>query len=158
MNGPLFVALDADANIYVSNFAGSAVTVYAAGASGDVPPTRTVHGGKTGLRYPWGIALDSGDRIFVTNPDPYGSDNGPGRVLVSAAGLNGDIRPTQVIRGKKLKFPADVAVDASDAVYVPAGNNEVLRYAADSSGSFKVTGVLHGSNTAINGALGIAVR
>src|SRR5438034_4321005 len=50
------------------------VTVYAAGASGNVAPIATIGGSSstdnTGLNYPVGIARDGAGRLYVTNPGP----------------------------------------------------------------------------------------
>ncbi|PYO70626.1 MAG: hypothetical protein DMD64_16905, partial [Gemmatimonadetes bacterium] len=73
LNFPNGVALDGAGNIYVVNeFSGSAggpgtITVYAAGASGNVTPTATIAGGNTGLSIANGIAVDGAGNIYVTS-------------------------------------------------------------------------------------------
>src|SRR6267143_1111165 len=56
LNFPLGIALDGAGNIYVANERGNvgagSITVYAAGASGNAPPTATIAGGNTGLNNP----------------------------------------------------------------------------------------------------------
>src|SRR6267378_2628734 len=56
LNLPLGIALDGAGNIYVANERGNvgagSITVYAAGASGNAPPTATIAGGNTGLNNP----------------------------------------------------------------------------------------------------------
>jgi DNA-binding beta-propeller fold protein YncE len=57
LNNPIGVALDSAGNLYVANFKGHSITVYASGASGTVTPTRTVSGNFTGLGFPTLIFL-----------------------------------------------------------------------------------------------------
>lgn len=57
---PMAVAVDAERNIYVANwgrYEPSSLTVYAAGATGNVAPIRIITGSKTGLTAPWAIAI-----------------------------------------------------------------------------------------------------
>ena len=108
LNGPYGVAVDASHNVSVVNtnggsaFTGS-VTVYAAGAYGNVAPTRTISGSNTGLFYPFGIALDSSTNIYITN---YNGQS----VTVYAAGANGNVAPVQTISGSNtgLNGPAGI--------------------------------------------------
>ena len=69
---PWGIALDSRANIYVSNYEGGSnhigtITVYAAGSNGDTTPIATIGGPDTGLNHPFGIAVDSGGKIYVAN-------------------------------------------------------------------------------------------
>ncbi len=68
---PIGVAVDRQENIYILNKTSSSqqgyVTVYAAGSNGNVAPVRTIKGSTTGLDWPWGIALDGDDNIYVAN-------------------------------------------------------------------------------------------
>jgi hypothetical protein len=50
------VAVDGTGKMYVVNN-GNSITVYAAGASGDVTPSATISGASTGLKGPLGVAL-----------------------------------------------------------------------------------------------------
>jgi len=73
LNNPDAVAVDAAANIYVTNFgavstpATASITIYAPGASGDATPTATIAGSNTGLSTPQGIAVDAAGTIYVAN-------------------------------------------------------------------------------------------
>jgi len=55
------IALNANGEMFVTNIGGdgvgSTVTIYAAGANGNVKPIRTINGTNTGLFYPFGIAV-----------------------------------------------------------------------------------------------------
>ena len=82
---PEGVAVDAAGNIYVADHPSKSVFVYAAGANGNVAPIRVISGSKTTLTYPWGIAVDGRNRIYVTNIAT------PKSVSIFAADANGDV-------------------------------------------------------------------
>lgn len=105
------------------------VTIYAPGSKGDTEPLTTIRGANTGLWFPYGIALDSNENIYVLAEDPssvtiigcFGSMKIPGRtparggamsngaiagasggsdpILVFAAGSHGDAAPIAIIGG-----------------------------------------------------------
>ena len=95
---PVGVALDSHGNVYVLNAEGSptrSVTVYAAGAHGNVKPIRDIVGQNTGLyAAPAGIAVDGGGRVYVLQSGTVNS------VSVFAPGATGDVAPVRVIAGK----------------------------------------------------------
>jgi acylphosphatase len=99
LDNPVQLALDSSLNIYVANqtFPNSgngSLTVYAAGANGNVAPTETIEGASTELDLPAGIALDSSDHIYAANP----ADSS---ITVYAAGSNGNVAPINTISGSK---------------------------------------------------------
>jgi hypothetical protein len=62
LNGVQFVAVDSNKNIYASNYgsacgSGCSITVYAAGATGNVAPIVTIAGSNTNITNPYGIAI-----------------------------------------------------------------------------------------------------
>jgi 6-phosphogluconolactonase (cycloisomerase 2 family) len=95
---PEQLALDSNSNIYVANATSpsgnGSLTVYAAGANGDVAPTETIDGAKTELNLPGGIAVDSADNIYAAN---YTSST----ITVYAAGSNGNVAPINTISGSE---------------------------------------------------------
>jgi hypothetical protein len=71
LDDPQAIALDKNRDIYVSNYATSpsiysSITVYAAGASGDAEPIRTITGPDTGLGQNYGINIDQKGQIVVS--------------------------------------------------------------------------------------------
>jgi sugar lactone lactonase YvrE len=66
--------------------------VYAAGANGNVAPSRVIAGSNTGLQTPTGVALDSAGNIYV-------STNANKSVVVFAASASGNATPIRTIAG-----------------------------------------------------------
>jgi probable HAF family extracellular repeat protein len=106
LSEPYGVALDASRNVYVANHSGGSqragsVTVYAAGAHGNIAPIRTISGSKTLLVGPTGIALDPGGNIYVANGPASTRMAG---VVVFAATANGNVAPIRTIGGPKTQM------------------------------------------------------
>jgi 6-phosphogluconolactonase (cycloisomerase 2 family) len=164
LNGPVGVALDANANIYVTNKAlgiqgNESVTVYAAGSTGNVAPTQTIAGTSTGLDNPLQLALDSSLNIYVANLTYPNSGNGS--LTVYAAGANGNVAPSETIEGAntELSLPAGIALDSSDHIY--AANNadsSITVYAAGSNGNVAPMNTISGSKTGLNGPREIVIH
>lgn len=99
---PVQLAVDASAKIYVANITypnsgNGSLTVYAAGAKGNVAPTETIEGAKTELNLPAGIALNSSGNIYAANLDR--TDYTGSSITVYAAGSNGNVAPINTISG-----------------------------------------------------------
>jgi hypothetical protein len=142
--------------IYVTNqgaFPSGSVTVFDAGANGNVAPSATISGTNTGLNHPVGIAVDGAGQIYVANKN--------NSVTVYASGANGNVAPTATISGSStmLNGPNGVAVDGSANAYVVEGGGccFVLRYPAGSTGNVAPAAVIAGSNTQLNAPYGIAI-
>jgi hypothetical protein len=94
------VAFDGSGKLYVPNrvpVAGSdtgSVTVYAAGATGDVSPVATIQGTKTGFLDPTGVTLGNGGNLYVANSDQGASSS----ITVYAPGANGNVSPIETIQ------------------------------------------------------------
>jgi hypothetical protein len=158
LHGPYGVALDASRNVYVVNtnggsaFTGS-VTVYAAGANGNVAPIRTITGSNTGLFYPFCIGLDSSKNMYVTN---YNGQS----VTVYAAGANGNAAPIRTISGGNtgLYYPIGIALGGTGKTYIAnSSGNSVTVYAAGANGNVAPIQTITGSNTGLSQPQGIAL-
>jgi hypothetical protein len=153
------VAVDAHDDIYVANApdgpgdGGGIVTVYTAGANGDIAPTQTITGSTTGLGQPEGIAVDAGSNIYVAN---YRADS----VTVFAAGVSGDVAPIQTISGSitDLRNPTGVAVDSEKRIYVTNSPAFVTVYAAGANGNVAPIQKIKGEKASLHLADAIAVR
>lgn len=119
--------------IYVTNFSGNSVTIYALDASGDATPKRTISGSSTGLLGPLGIARDTQRRVYVAN-------RSGGKVTVYEPGAGGDATPVLNLTDPDMGSPEGLAIDTSDGVYV--GNCPTL------GGLGGITGVFHFTSNA----------
>jgi sugar lactone lactonase YvrE len=104
---PSGIALDSHGNMYVSNYVAfpgpslsPSITVYAAGATGDAKPIRTITGSNTGLDYNYGIALDASGNIYVMNAEGGPAQNGSVTVYRNKA--NGNVSPIRTITGSNV--------------------------------------------------------
>jgi hypothetical protein len=127
---PTRIALDDSQKIYVLNAAEhfQAINVYpqlgtSTGILNEAPVAR-IAGSKTLLSYPYGIAFDSDQNIYVAN-----ASGGPivpheifdvGSVTVYPAGSSGNLAPMAVISGAQtgLALPFGIAVDPEGKIYV----------------------------------------
>ena len=135
---PRGIAIGRDGKLYVTQ--PNAITVYPAGAHGNIPPLATICGPSTELDSPHSIALDSRGTIYVT----VGKHD---RVLEFAGDSNGNVAPVASIGGSNtgLNGPAGIALDASGKIYVTnMKGSSVTVYAAGSKGNVKPVATITG--------------
>jgi hypothetical protein len=122
---PVGIGIDGAGKIYVANFGGTtvdspSVTVYGAGANGNVAPVAKISGPNTGLAAPGAVAgpvalaVDTAGTVYVA------SYTDMGRVNVFAPGANGNVFPQRTISGSNTGMfnPLGIAVDTNGNIYV----------------------------------------
>ena len=159
------IAVDAHGLMYVVNNAGrygkNSITVYAAGANGNVAPIQTISGPQTTLYFPTGIAVDAQGNIYVQN---HGWDD----ILVFAPGANGDVAPARIIWSPWMTDPGtSLAVNAKGAIYTANsrqcgyygcyGTSAVLRFPPGANGYVADVKTITGSKTQLNSPDAIAL-
>ncbi len=142
---PIGSAVDSGGRILVTNISSSStisdsVLIFSAATRGNMAPVAMIGGGdpntnKTQLIFPFDVALDGTQRIYVAN---QGNNN----VLIFAATANGNVAPVAAIGGGNTKIAAPTALnfDVSGLLYVAnnaAGANpaSVTVYAAGVTGN-----------------------
>ena len=139
------LAVDASGRLYVSDYTAKAIYVFAAGASGNTAPIRTIAGAATGLVQPLGMAFDSHGHLYVAQ----GHDS-TAPIEEFAANANGNVAPIATIGGShtKLLGISNLVLDKHDRIIVPtAGAIEVFASAAH--GNVSPVATIKGNNTTI---------
>lgn len=168
---PRAVALDQSRNVYVSNYTPlqklKNIDVFAAGASGNAAPLRTIAGAATQLHAPGALSVDDSGDIYSLDQYAAGSGcfdptHGCWAVNAYAAGVGGNVAPVRSIRGPatKLYYAYGIATDSGGAVYVADGypsNCCVTVYAAGATGNVKPARTIQGSRTGLYVPVGIAL-
>ncbi len=123
-----------------------AILVYAAGASGNVAPSDSIVGNKTGLSNPTAVALDAAGRIYVANTN--------NTITVYPAGASGNVAPVDSIGGTNtgLFQPTGIAVDpASHLLYIANYGGSITVYGINATGNVAPVDTIVGSNTGLYG-------
>ena len=109
LDEPISIAVDDNRNIYVANTAGARVTVYAAGATGNVSPIAVLSGAN--IAVPDAVSVDAAGNIYVLNYDS---------IKEYAPGASGNATPIRSIEGSKTKLTSDggFAMDQNGNFYV----------------------------------------
>jgi hypothetical protein len=154
LSGISSITLDPSGNIYVPT--DNAILVFAAGSNGNVAPAKTIAGSYTELDDATQVALDSSLNIYVSNVDPQTLTS---KLLVYAAGANGNVPPIETIAGAntELNMTEGVAVDASGNIYA-ANEDAITIYAAGSNGNVTPTSTIQGRRTKLVNSRGIVIR
>jgi len=157
---PEDVAVSSDGTMYVANYSTSSggsdatpggILVFAPGSTGTANPSAVIAGTTSDIGNPAAVALDAQDNIYVLTSDAYTN----ARVLVFAAGSNGDVAPIADITGSKTLLSAQspgspgLAVTQLGGVFVYNGTSPgaVLYFPPGSNGNVTPLYDITGSNT-----------
>jgi len=103
LRDPVGITLDSNREIYVADDVATSVFVYPALGSStgalNEAPTATISGSNTGLRKPFGVAVDASANIYVADFRSNG-------VFVYSAGSNGNVTPIATISGPETELGA----------------------------------------------------
>ncbi|HEY4010725.1 MAG TPA: hypothetical protein VGM11_11285 [Acidobacteriaceae bacterium] len=124
LNGILALAVDGTGQVYAT--AGPSILVFAAGADGNVAPTRVL----SAVTYVTALAVDSAGDLLAAN---VSSDLSIGDALEFSATANGNAAPTHTYGGAEMSFAFGLDVDGKDDVYVSdtTGGGKIYEYSPD---------------------------
>ncbi len=175
LDDPQFIALDSQANIYVTNYTGTlgpidggGITVYPAGSNGDVTPSATIYSSTESsgsLLNPTGIAVDQASgNIFVVT-EGGGCGDGCVDIVEYPPGSNGAATPTAVIVGSNtglgtdtFLLPEGLALNPVNGdIYVAGVGGIILAFPAGSSGNVQPEAAIEGPATGLDFSIGVAL-
>ena len=172
--GPAGVAIDGSGNLYVADLLNYAIRkITSAGVvttlAGRLGTSGTNDGTGTAARFnnPVGVAVDAGGTVYVGDSWNHAIRKiTPAGVVTTLAGLVGTSGTNDGVGGAaRFNYPQDVAVDASNYVYVADNGNSCIRKVAPDGTVTTLAGLCgsSGSNDGTNSAarftnpLGIAI-
>lgn len=127
------------------------LSVYAFDSPGDVAPAASL-GFPSGVNGPWGLALDSSGRLYVSNA-------GNNSVTVYPTDWTTGQAASKTLRGAStgLQQPLAIAFDSTGRMAVVNANDKVTVYAADwADGDTAPIKTLTGASTALDDPRGVA--
>jgi streptogramin lyase len=149
---PWGIGVDADSNIWMTDYESNDVREYAATADGCPAPLTTISGPHTGLDQPENVAVDRKGRIVVAN---YLKG-----ILIFAPGSSGDVAPVMTLANSQVMNAhlEGMAIDAKNNIWVTSyANNAVLEFAANAKGNDAPIRVISGDKTQLSAPVGIAL-
>lgn len=149
---PWGIGLDAESNIWMTDYESNDVRKYAATANGCPAPLATISGPHTGLDLPENVAVDRKGRIVVAD-----YLNG---IRIFAPGANGDVPPVAALTNAQVMNAhlEGMAIDSKNHIWVTSyANAAVLEFAANANGSDAPVRVISGDKTQLDAPVGIAL-
>lgn len=156
------LAIDSLGRLYVANIGSdgeSQISIFAAGASGDVAPIATIRGDKTLLGAQSGTPPGFTKSVRVDSNFNVYTANSIGQIAVFSAGSTGNVAPSRIIAGDKTHLVDPViALGSDDSIY--AANfegNSITVYPPGANGNVSPTRIITGGNTHVRLPFAVAV-
>ena len=150
----IVVSPNVQAAVYVTEGGYSGVQSFPLGATGDIPPTTSITGPKTGLD---GTAAAVIDPVTGTL---YIASAGSPAIAEYPYGATGNVAPTAVIAGglTGLAYPTGLGLDGGGRLYVADHAANAIRvFAPGATGNVRPDAVISGADTGLVGPAGVTV-
>jgi len=164
LHNPMAVSVPRNGEIFVANLGDNAsdpsVTIFAADATGDVAPLRTLQGANTGLSRPNGIRAGQWPGFLVTNHVESGGSGILGIVEYGVGVGNGN--PTGRISGASTTITGPMGMARgpnNEVVFCDTTTNRILVYdfPANTDHDAAPTRIIGGPNTGLDAPMGVAI-
>jgi hypothetical protein len=148
------IAVDGTGEIFVTNTSAGTISVFAAGASGNVAPTRTIT--PASFSPAWSVAVDSGGTAYATSGTIPNS-----MIAVFAPGASGAATPIRTISGSAANLGAIfIRLDPSANIYVSntygtTAPSSIAGFTNSASGNVAAFRTIVGAATGLNPAQGL---
>ena len=157
LSAPVAVALTQKGNVWVANQGSSTITEYAAGAHGNVAPSRTIAGSNTTLSNLSGIAASpDGTKVWVSEERVRRAATPPALVEFSGT-AHGNAKPLTMISGlnTQMNKPSGVTVGVTGNDPITVNENldnppALLSFAPGAHGDVKPAEEVSGENTGLS--------
>lgn len=149
---PWGIGVDADSNIWMTNYESNDVREYAGTANGCPTPLATIRGPYTELDQPENVAIDRNGQIVVSN---YLKG-----ILIFAPGAHGDASPIANITSSDVMSAhlEGMTIDSHNNIWVTSyARNAVLEFAPDANGDAVPIRKISGPHTKLDAPTGIAI-
>jgi hypothetical protein len=140
--------------VYAGNLNSHSITEYPTSARGNTAPTTVISGSKTMLVNPVGLAVDSGQNLYV-------ADDSAAAIFVFAAGASGNVSPIRTIAGSMtgLSGTSGIVVTKTGSIVVTnPGVNSVTSYPDTANGNVAPTTTLQGPATGLSFPIGLVLH
>ena len=155
------MAVDSAGNLYIATTnVGSGppqpILIFNSTATGNVAPTTTIGGDKTGIYNPGGLTLDKGGDLYVSSQGagtitPTGIVPGPVSIFEFSIGATGNVAPVRTITGSVTMVEnSGLAVDSSNgnlyAIAHPSGLPGILMFPSTAVGNVAPAAIFYNNN------------
>jgi sugar lactone lactonase YvrE len=143
------------ATIAVANYSGNSITEYPIGSAGNVTPSATLSGNKTGLSSPVGLASDSVGSLRASDS----TTGAAGTIAAYVSGASGNSAPVTMFATGKV---GGIALDANGNIYATSGSaadgqNHVVIYSRVANGNAIPIATIAGTDTGLLGPVAVTL-
>lgn len=139
--------------VFIADTTADAVTGFNFYDTGNVAPLQMIQGSNTGLTAPQAVQLSLQGDIYVADTGPGGPN-----IKVYKYLATGNVAPIRTITSPSMTDnPVSLALDRAADIFVAAGTNGILEFAAGSNGPTTPVAVIAGPHTGLNDVIAVDI-